>query len=530
MKQIILGLAFLLLVIQSTLVAQSPAALEAIPAPAAADVVTFRQHVDWLASPFLKGRVAGTPEMEYARHYIEWHFQQAGLEPVFAGANPGDPKSYRQPFELGARRELKAASLAVGDMSFDSASDFRGMISGDAGSASGELVFAGYGISKISDWKGLEDEDDFSGKIVVVYAYGPMDAEGKSLYPGRRGRGWPREADPFFKGAGMRDRGAKAVLMVIPPGVADDGRGLDGVRDRSMQTWNSPLLTVTTAAFEKILAAGKSGETAASLRAKADAGRVVLDLGVGAKLAVEIESTPRLAENVGGIIPGRGDLADEYVVVGAHIDHLGLGMFGSRAGPEGRGKIHPGADDNASGTAAIMMMAERLVAHYKAQPDDANLRSVLFLGFDAEEQGLLGARHYVKEPIAPLEKHALMINFDMIGRITDRQLKVDGATSGSGLAELVRPLFADSGLVIKEGESVMMASDHAAFYSVGVPVLFGIITPFHNEYHTPRDTSDKMNCVDAVRVVDLFDKITRKVAAHPAPIEFTGQVRGGRRN
>ncbi|MCB9831016.1 MAG: M28 family peptidase [Planctomycetes bacterium] len=521
MNQFVRSLLLLGLLLRSPILAQ-----EVAVEPAEKDVATFRQHVDWLASPFMKGRLPGTPEMAFARDYVEWHLRQAGLAPAFPASEENGAASFRQPFEIGMRRELSSCRLAATGVELTAGSDFRGMACGDVGKVTGTLVFAGYGIKDLgADWHGLDDDDRFDGKVVAIYAYGPMDDAGRSIQPGWRGNPWPRQTDPFAKGSTFRDRGAAAVLLVVPPGVADDGAGLDGIRDRGMQIWDCPVVMTTTAAFESLMKASGSEQSALELRRLADKGRCLVDLGLEVGVEVAIEATPRSAENVGGLLAGRGKLADQILVIGAHIDHLGLGQVGSRAGKEGRGKIHPGADDNASGTAAMMMLAERLVAHYRSQPEDADLRSILFLGFDAEEQGLLGSAHYVKAPIRPLDQHDLMINFDMIGRITERRLRVDGSKSAAGLEELLKPLFAGSGLEIVAGDTVMMASDHAPFYSAGVPVLFGIIDPFHNEYHTPADTADKMNCVDAVRVVELFDRIARVLAVHPGKLVFHGRRR-----
>ena len=257
----------------------------------------------------------------------------------------------------------------------------------------------------------------------------------------------------------------------------------------------------------------------------ADKGRIVVALKGKTTINVDVEITgQKLAENVGGLIPGKGKLASEIIVVGAHIDHLGVGNFGSRARDQ-RGTIHPGADDNASGAAALIMMAERLVKYYDNLPEGADARTILLVGLDAEEQGLHGASHYTRSPLVPLDRHALMINFDMIGRITDHRLRMDGVNSGEGLANLVDPLIEASPLKIIKGKRIMMASDHAVFYSAGVPILFSIIDPFHDEYHTPQDTAAKINAFDGARVVELYTEIAKKVAQHPKRISFKKRVR-----
>ena len=147
--------------------------------------------------------------------------------------------------------------------------------------------------------------------------------------------------------------------------------------------------------------ADPAGRTARQLRSIADEGAGLVALDGLATVRVAVEETPVVAENIAGIVPGRGALADEYIVIGAHLDHLGMGEFGSRTGP---GKLHPGADDNASGSAGIILLAQKLSASYAALPADADARSILLMTFSAEESGLNGSRYYVEHPIVPIDQ------------------------------------------------------------------------------------------------------------------------------
>jgi Peptidase family M28 len=500
--------------------------------PSQADIDTFRAHVEWLANPFMKGRLPGTPEMEFAREYIQHWMIEAGLKPAWGGDNSkviGEgATSYRQPFRFNGNRSGKSAQLKLNGEKLD-----LGEIAGSgwgSKSGAGALTFVGYGIDRgIDGYRGFEADDELRGRVAVSFLYEPLNDAGKSRWT--EGDGFTNRSSLRRRLRSFRRRGATGALFIVPPGVQSDleedmkgwvtGRGRGG---------SFPVAILTAAQGEKLMKAAGSESSLMEMRKKADAGRVIVPMEAKVAMDVQVEITGgKEACNVGGIVPGKGKLAHEIVVVGAHIDHLGVGNFGSRA-PKRRGEVHPGADDNASGTAAIIMMAERVVKYYATLPEDADARTVLFIGLDAEEQGLHGAAHYASNPLVPAEDHQLMVNFDMIGRITDKQLRVDGTQSGEGLAEIADPLFEASPLVIKPGRSIMMASDHAAFFSAKIPVLFGIITPFHDDYHTPEDTTAKINSKDAVHVVELFTQIALRAALTEKDIKFTGESRMPRQN
>ena len=221
------------------------------------------------------------------------------------------------------------------------------------------------------------------------------------------------------------------------------------------------------------------------------------------------------ARNVGAVLRGRGELADRWIVVGAHHDHLGRGAHGSM---DGEGEIHEGADDNASGVAAVLAMAADLAG--RAPSSDADARSVLFVTFSAEEQGLNGSRHLAQHAPIDLDRCDLMLNFDMIGRITGGRVSVSGLGSGDGLDELLGPVFDASPLTVVRPERLSARSDHAPFYDEEVPVLFVTIVPFHADYHTPRDESWKLNIRGASLASRLTADMVATVASHAEPIAF----------
>lgn len=218
--------------------------------------------------------------------------------------------------------------------------------------------------------------------------------------------------------------------------------------------------------------------------------------------------------NICGILPGNGDLADEWVILGAHHDHLGRGAFGSRATS---GEIHEGADDNASGTAAVLLAAQLLTDLFNG--DETARRSVLFMTFSGEESGLNGSRHYAEEPLVPLSKTIAMINLDMIGRLVNGEVQLTGQDSGSNFQEILLGVDTDSPLNIRTGESLSSRSDHASFYDKRIPVLFFTETVFADEYHTPDDESDLINFEGGAETAILAAEIVRRLAVRSdAPI------------
>ncbi|MEM9066191.1 MAG: M28 family peptidase [Planctomycetota bacterium] len=232
------------------------------------------------------------------------------------------------------------------------------------------------------------------------------------------------------------------------------------------------------------------------------------------RLAMHGTSDVLTCQNVGAVLPGSGDLADRYIVVGAHHDHLGDGSFGSI---RGAGEIHEGADDNASGTAAVLLLAEQLAA---IEDSGGDRRSVIFVTFSAEEMGLNGAREFARNSPVDLDKIDLMVNFDMIGRITGGRVSVTGEGTAAPLAKILDTAAASSELELVRGGGLTSRSDHAAFYDEEIPCLFFAITPFHDDYHTPDDEFWKLNVHGASHAVKVAQQVVMDAAYWPEAFEF----------
>jgi len=237
----------------------------------------------------------------------------------------------------------------------------------------------------------------------------------------------------------------------------------------------------------------------------------------------------RNGENVGGILPGRGAHASEWIVIGAHYDHVGRGrMGGVRRNSPHKGELHPGADDNASGVAGVLVLADMLSEHYAETPRGASLRSVLFLCFDAEEFGLHGSRFFAQNPTIPLENTSLIINLDMIGQLRDQELMIFGTGTGEGLEDILKQHGEPLGLDLTLYKRGTGASDEANFHRQNVPGLhfFTGMTP---EYTTPADQAFTLNPLGATTVLKLAEALALDVASQPEQVAFTAPSRDGER-
>lgn len=482
---------------------------------------TYAEHVHVLASEYMEGRKPGTVGIERAASYIQWHFERLGLEPAFqADDDAGEARSYRQPFRLGSVASLgsqeMAFSVAGSPRQLEGGEEFSALAYGQSGGIEdAPVAFAGYSIvAGQGDYTSYPDAVDLTGKAVMVLRFEPMDDEGGSAWTDD---GWTFAAGLITKFRAAENRGASAILLVTPPGADDDRVGkLDTVEETNRgRPVGIPVVHITPKVADAMIRLGDTGgRSLDDLIAAANTGGGVTDLeNITVSLDVDVERTPTMTDNVGAILPGSGDLADEYVVVGAHYDHLGTSTYGSRF----PGELHLGADDNASGTAGMLTAAETLVDAWKEF--DGPRRSVLFLAFSAEETGLNGSRHYVDNPIAPLENHEFMMNMDMIGSL-GAHLEAGGVGTGDGLEMLTERIFANSGITIKGDLSVGSGrSDHASFDRKQIPNLF-FFTGVTDQYHTPDDTVDTLNIEGAATIANLAADVVLAVATNPGDLTY----------
>ena len=508
-------------------------ALVAAEARSAEDAVErYMEHVRFLAAPEMRGRGAGTEELDLAAEYIANRFRSHGLEAA------GDDGTYLQRFELTTGAKMgESNSLRVdrisGATELELGDDFVPINFSTSGKVEGEVVFAGYGAT--ADELGYDDffHFDVRDKIVLVLRYEPEffgdrdEQEGNTERRNRRRR-YTRHANLISKAIQARKRGAKAVLLVDS---RSRGRGGDGlIRFGSISGPSDagiPMVQVHSAVAEKWLRG--SGRSLRLLERDIEASKrpqtFALASSLRVSLEVDVEHQKAAVSNVAGYLPGA---TDEYLVVGAHYDHLGLGGQGSLS-PSRVGDIHPGADDNASGVAAILELAR----DYASRPEKPR-RGMLFLAFAGEEIGLLGSSHWVEQPTLPLENAVAMLNFDMVGRIQDSRLFVGGLGTAEEFEPLVGRVASQSSLRIDSARRASSSSDHTSFAAKKIPVLF-FFSGLHSDYHKPGDTADKINGAAAVELLGIARGVVdelrtapdRPVFAASAPIPSPGGSGGG---
>jgi hypothetical protein len=513
------------------------------PEPVSAQPATVRayeRHITTLANAeTMAGRLPGTEGIERAANYIERHFRSLGLEPAFpeliesdGALIVSDKLSYRQPFEVAGGTSVNEEEIDVThadgpETDLEPGTDFNVLGYGAAGEVEGPLAFVGYSITGGQDgYDSYAGTEDLEGAVALMVRFEPYGEDGKSLWTEQ---GWTGAAGLAPKFRNAAERGASAILIVNPPN-ADDPR-VDTMMTAMSTGWGGgpivdiPVAMVSAEGAETLISVASDGQATLDeliLQANASGGVTVFEQSL-VDVEADLDSGPITTDNVGAILPGRGALADELVVVGAHYDHVGYGPYGTRS----PGQMHPGADDNASGTSAVLTSAALVKRAYDALPEGAEARSVLFLLFTAEESGLNGSRYYANNPIRPVEDHYVMVNMDMIGSYGDGQgLEVGALNSGDGLAQLFGPILDASGLDIREDTGVATGrSDHASFDNVGIPNMF-MFTGITDEYHTPDDTLDTIDTKGAALISSLASKLILAAATNPTDIAFVDRSAG----
>ena len=486
--------------------------------------IEWYQHVQTLSNPFFEGRAPGTRGNELAGEYVQHWMKQVGLDPAFKAkaADGTEAPDWYQPFDLqGGSPKVERAACTAAGAALVRGTDFQVIGSSGSGAINAPLVFAGYAIEKgRDDYTSFGPKDDFSGKVVMFLRYEPLDKDGHSRWSDRRFSG---AASMRNKLDALSDRRPAALILVNPPECKDGATGLEATESSVFgPSYDFPIVQLSQEAADALLRkADAKGRGLMDFRKLADDATITTealkpDTTVQVEVAIAERGIP--ARNVGGVLRGKGRLADEWIVIGAHYDHVGMGYFG--ADPQNRGKLHPGADDNASGTGALLCVARGLRDHYMSKTAPADLRSVVFLAFTAEEMGLDGSREFVKRPIMPADRIAAMINLDMVGRLRGDELAMSGTGTAENFAELLRPAIERSGLTVKSDPGGRGPSDHASFYAAGIPVLF-LFTGNHGDYHKPTDRGFTVNPLGATKVVRLTEEIAKVLAMTPDKPKFT---------
>lgn len=509
----------------------------------------IRKHLVYLASDQLEGRRTGETGATSAAGYVANMFAQYKLKPGISqtnakGKNTGN---FLQPFpyvsgvsmaDSGNTFTLDVAKNDGQKMTFDGKAGFKPVGFSPNGEISNAgIVFVGYGISateqNYDDYKNL----DVRGKVVIVYDGTPDSGNPRSPF---------LRFNAYSKAKIAKDKGAVGLLLITRESNLENDNLAALKYDQTTGEAALPTLVVSRKTAADIFGTSetKVGDIEKILSANTDAAfRVIVEINTKAIVGFKVNLVKKQTEayNVIGILEGNDPvLKKEAIVIGAHYDHLGKGGQGSLA--VNSTEIHHGADDNASGTSALLELARQFVKEKK------NKRTIIFIGFGGEEEGLLGSKHYVNNPVFPLNQTVAMFNMDMIGRLKEEKLTVGGIGSASewkGLVEGKNGLSLANNLnpvnlpkpnipMEAQAKTTMISnvasivspfnlqlsedgfgpSDHASFYGKQIPVLF-FFTGTHEDYHKPSDTSEKINYAGVLKITNYVSELVKTVDANP---------------
>ena len=474
--------------------------------PGSAEIMTFEilEHIKYLSSDKLEGRFPGSEGSKKAIKYISKNWEAQGVLP--AGT-----KKYEQPFSyiskvsLGNRNILRVRNSKS---RYKIKKDFIPIGWSANGNIDDQVVFVGYGFD-IDDSLSWNDyiNVNVKNKWVLMFLNGPDGNSPHSPY------GYHKKL--YNKVIAARDRGVGGILFMERE-EKENNKLKPLVYRQSASSAGLPIIQITHAVANTII--NDKDKTVADLRSKIDQELVSfsfeLDRKVSARVNLKFEK--ETATNVIGFIEGSDPILNkEYIIIGAHYDHLGYGghMSGS-LNPDSM-QIHNGADDNASGIAGILELSHKLMTNKKLLG-----RSVIAICFDAEEKGLLGSKFYTQTPTKDLEQTAIMINMDMIGRLNEKPITVGGVGSAKTLSETIEVVQKNHTLKIDKNISGMDfgRSDHASFYREDIPVLF-FFTGAHQDYHKPSDDWDKIDYQGEKEVLNfVYDLIVQLSTNKEKPI------------
>jgi hypothetical protein len=475
-----------------------------------------RRHVEALAAPGLEGRMAGSQGEKQAAGYLVKELQRIGAKPL-----PGQA-DYRMPFDFTAGSKDGGSTITIARQgtaarTFSARTEVQALSFSDNGEVSGAVVFAGYGLVVpesqnfgYDSYQGLDVKD----KVVVVFRYFPEDAD----QPTRAALA--RYSDLRYKAQAARQRGAKALLVVTGPRSPNAGEVVPMSFDTALAGSGLVAASASNVVADAIFAA-TPGKTVESVQKELDSGNphvagfAVPDLTLTMKAVVERQR--QTGHNVIGYLPATAPadaVRKPWVVIGAHYDHLGRGATGgSLAAKEQAGQVHHGADDNASGTAAVLAIAER-------QSKLPRKRHLVVAFWSAEELGLIGSNAFVTTPPVPIADVAAYLNFDMVGRSNDNKLTVQATGTSAMWPKMLEQANVAAGFDLVLQEDPYQPTDVSSFNQASVPCL-AFFTGAHVDYHKPSDTADKINYEDLDRIVSFASAITRRLLDLDEAPQFT---------
>jgi hypothetical protein len=485
----------------------------------AADASKLRTYVQTLASDRFGGRLTGTEGEALARQFIVSELRRIGAQPL-----PGQ-REFAMAFEFTAGTRDAGSTVGlkrkprngVSGGTVFSTNQARALSFSDSGDVEGEVIFAGYGIV-------VPDSQDFGydsyatldvkDKVVLVLRYFPEEADQKTRNI------LARYADLRYKALAARQHGAKAMMVVTGPHSPNAGELAPMTFDTAIAGSGIVAVSVTGSVADAFFSE-VPGKTLADAQKALDSGNPHVAgfalPGVSATVHAAVTRETRTGHNIVAYLPASSPSASgpkPWVALGAHYDHLGHGESGSSLAPKDEaGRIHGGADDNASGTAAVLAIADALAK----QP---RKRNVVFNLWSGEELGLLGSAAFVARPPIPIGDIEAYLNFDMVGRMQDNKLNVQASGTSPVWDRLIEQANVRAGFDLRLQPDPYQPTDVQTFSLASVPSL-NFFTGSHVDYHKPSDTADKIDYEDLDRIVDFAAAIVRRLDALTEAPVFT---------
>ncbi len=460
-------------------------------------------NISFLASDSLKGRKPGTPESKVAADFIRKQFVESGLRLL--------GKDGFQYFDVITDVEAGLGNrFSCGETDYALGEDFIPLPFSDNNTLNANAVFVGYGFDVINGTLSWNDYEafDVSGKWVIILRGLPANERLQKIFES--------SASERFKVLTAKDKGAAGVVFVSGENFDKDDALISMSFDRIASNSGVPVFHVKRDVVEPLFS--PLGESVAEVEKRIAESENPVGFLFNQSIYARSEVVQKITstKNVVGVLEGTdSQLRDEYVIIGAHYDHLGFGGPGSGTRALDTVAIHYGADDNASGVAGVIALAE-----YFSMPENLPARSLVFIAFGAEEMGLIGSKYFVENSLIPIENIVAMINFDMIGRLKESKVLSIGGTgtaleSEDILSGIPNPAELD---LMFSGEGYG-PSDHAAFYTADIPVFF-ISTGAHSDYHTPADNVNAINIGGMVEVIQYTAGLVEDLASRELPLTF----------
>ena len=461
----------------------------------------LKDHIKYLASEELTGRYPGTEGDKRASEYIRSKFRSYGLK--LQGADGFQPFEVTVKVKPGPSNAFKTGSVTGKLLTDYTPAGFSAKKELNA-----SVVFVGYGLQAKNDtlkW------DDYTG----------IELKGKWCLILRGTPEISKASDIFKTGTSDRDKamlakdlGAAGVLLVS----GNEFDKYDELISLSFKegTIDIPVLHIKRILADAILKSDNTSISALELEFKKTSVHAAINLKQEVNASADVVPQIAKTENVVALLESKdATFKNEYIVIGAHFDHLGMGGFGSGSRMPDTVAVHHGADDNASGVASVLELAHKF-SYYK----DSLKRSVLFICFSAEEEGLLGSKYFAEHPVIDLKQVEAMLNVDMVGRLReDRSLQINGTGTSLESSKIVSSLNSDSAFKLSLAPEGYGPSDHSSFYAKNIPVLF-FTTGAHLDYHTPRDTWQMINYDGLKKVSDYIFKIALDLDREPGRLSF----------